>query len=88
MPFPHLKERLRKDGWLYLALAGCILLCLILGMTEGASTQTAEEARLARVLSAMAGEKTVRKTLELGAAGFVAKPFAAKTLLEHLGSIK
>ena len=35
MPFPHLKERLRKDGWLYLALVGCILLCLILGMTEG-----------------------------------------------------
>lgn len=55
MSFPHLKERLRKDGWLYLALVGCILLCLILGMTEGSSTQTAEEARLARVLSAMAG---------------------------------
>ena len=56
MPFPHLKERLRKDGWLYLALAGCILLCLLLGMTEGTSTaRTDEEARLARVLSAMAG---------------------------------
>lgn len=56
MPFPHLKERLRKDGWLYLALAGCILLCLMLGLTEGTSTaRTDEEARLARVLSAMAG---------------------------------
>ena len=40
------------------------------------------------MLSAMAGEKTVRKTMELGAAGFVAKPFAAESLLEHLGSIK
>ena len=40
------------------------------------------------MLSAMADGKTVRKTLELGAAGFVAKPFAAKALLEHLGSIK
>lgn len=39
------------------------------------------------MLSVMAGEKTVRKTLELGAAGFVAKPFAAEALLEHLGSI-
>lgn len=56
----HLKERLRKDGWLVLALAGCILLCLMLGLMEPASTgQTAEEARLSRVLSAMAGAGSV-----------------------------
>lgn len=36
------------------------------------------------MLSAMADDKTVKKTLELGAAGFVAKPFGAEVLLEHL----
>ncbi|MBE5804529.1 MAG: hypothetical protein E7316_08470 [Clostridiales bacterium] len=56
MPWLRLKERLRKDGWLLLALAGCILLCLMLSLLEAPSTtQTAEEARLARVLSCMAG---------------------------------
>lgn len=56
MSLQRLKERLHKDGWLVLALAGCILLCLMLGLMEPASTdQTAEEARLSRVLSAMAG---------------------------------
>jgi len=60
MPLQRLKERLRKDGWLVLALAGCILLCLMLGLMEPASTaRTAEEARLARVLSAMAGAGNV-----------------------------
>ena len=66
MPFPHLKERVRKDGWLYLALAGCILLCLILGMTEGSSTQTAEEARLARVM--WRWRSSIRKRLPCPAA--------------------
>lgn len=56
MPCQRLKERLRKDGWLLLALAGCILLCLMLGLTDSPSaSQTAEEARLARVLSSMEG---------------------------------
>ncbi len=36
------------------------------------------------MLSAMADDKTVKKTLELGAAGFVAKPFGVEALLEHL----
>ena len=75
MLFPHLKERLRKDGWLYLALVGCILLCLILGMTEGSSTQTAEEARLARVLSAMAGAGDV-EVAEIRMACHTLSPFA------------
>lgn len=39
------------------------------------------------MLSAMADDKTVKKTLELGAAGFVAKPFQAEALLEHLRSV-
>lgn len=56
MPWQRLRERLHKDGWLLLALAGCILLCLMLGLMETpSSTQTEEEARLSRVLSAMAG---------------------------------
>lgn len=60
MSLLRLKERLRKDGWLVLSLAGCILLCLILGLMEPSSTgQTAEEARLSRVLSAMAGAGSV-----------------------------
>ena len=36
------------------------------------------------MLSAMADEKIVKKTLELGASGFVAKPFKPEELLEHL----
>lgn len=36
------------------------------------------------MLSAMADDKIVKKTLELGANGFVAKPFGAEDLLEHL----
>ena len=36
------------------------------------------------MLSAMADHKTVKKTLELGASGFVAKPFGPEDLLEHL----
>lgn len=56
MPFHRLKERLQKDGWLLLALGACILLCLMLGLSEpSTSSRTSEEARLSRVLSAMAG---------------------------------
>lgn len=55
MPPQRLKERLHKDGWLMLALAGCILMCLLLGNMEPSAPRTDEEARLARVLSAMAG---------------------------------
>ena len=36
------------------------------------------------MLSAMADDKTVKKTQEFGASGFVAKPFGVETLLEHL----
>ena len=39
------------------------------------------------MLSAVADDKTVKKTKELGAAGFVAKPFQAEALLEHLRSV-
>jgi len=36
------------------------------------------------MLSAMADDKTVKKTQELGASGFVSKPFGPKDLIEHL----
>ena len=61
MTFQHLKERLGKDGWLVLALAGCVILCLLLGLAEPPATTAAtdEESRLARVLSAMDGAGNV-----------------------------
>lgn len=52
----HIRDYLRKDGWLLLALVGAVVLCLFLGITDSSpSVQTAEEVRLARVLSSMAG---------------------------------
>lgn len=60
MPWQRLKERFRKDGWLLLALAASALMCLMLGAAEStAPVQTDEEARLSRVLSAMAGAGSV-----------------------------
>ncbi|MBR2718705.1 MAG: hypothetical protein IKB78_05325 [Clostridia bacterium] len=56
MSIQRLKERLGKDGWLVLALAGCVALCLLLALAENTtSSATDEESRLARVLSAMSG---------------------------------
>ena len=55
-----LREYLRKDGWLMAALAIVVALCLMLGAAEnGRVAQTSDEARLSRVLSAMAGAGTV-----------------------------
>lgn len=60
MHFQRLKERFGKDVWLILALCGCVALCLLMGLWEPASTaQTQQEARLARVLSAMEGAGNV-----------------------------
>lgn len=57
---PRLKERLKKDGWLLMALCISVLLCLLLGLSESAAPAcTDEEARLSRVLSAMAGAGSV-----------------------------
>ena len=39
------------------------------------------------MLSAMADDKTVKKAQELGASGFVAKPFGANDLIEHVKHI-
>lgn len=60
MPFQRLKEHFSKDGWLILALGACVVLCLLLGAAQPTSaTQTQQEARLARVLSAMEGAGNV-----------------------------
>lgn len=55
-----LREYLHKDGWLLGALAAVVALCLMLGAAESNKVaQTSDEARLSRVLSAMAGAGTV-----------------------------
>ena len=55
-----LREYLRKDGWLMAALAIVVALCLMLGASENNKIAlTSDEARLSRVLSAMAGAGAV-----------------------------
>ena len=55
-----LRDYLRKDGWLVAALLLVVALCLAMGASERrAVVQTADEARLSRVLSAMSGAGTV-----------------------------
>lgn len=56
----QIKEKWRKDGWLLMALAAAVILCLTMnGMESLPAGQTEEEARLARVLSAMEGAGNV-----------------------------
>lgn len=56
----QIKEKWRKDGWLLIALAAAVILCLTMnGMESLPAGQTEEEARLARVLSAMEGAGNV-----------------------------
>ncbi len=51
-----LLEALKKDAWLATLLALCAFGCLLLSRGDGtAASSTTEEARLARVLSAMQG---------------------------------
>ena len=55
-----LRDYLRKEGWLVAALLLVVALCLALGASEnGSAAHTPEEARLSRVLSAMAGAGAV-----------------------------
>lgn len=57
---PKLRDYLRRDGWLVAALLLVVVLCLALGGAESRSApRTDDEARLSRVLSAMAGAGTV-----------------------------
>lgn len=49
----RIREYLKRDGWLLGALALCVALCLLLGGME--PTDSSEEGRICRVLSAMEG---------------------------------
>lgn len=55
MQAKRLRELFRRDGWLLGALAAAVAACLLLGAAAPAASGTEEEARLARVLSAMEG---------------------------------
>ena len=68
MLWQRFRERWRRDGWLLAALAGAVLLCLVLGSMETSSTRSREEARLEQVLSAMEGAGTVEVMLYYEAA--------------------
>ena len=46
MLWQRIRERWRKDGWLLAALAGAVILCLVLGNMEVSSARSREEARL------------------------------------------
>ena len=53
-----LMEHLRRDGWIFVLIGLCVLLCLALGSGGTGETQsgaTLMEAQLSRVLSAMEG---------------------------------
>ena len=55
-----LRDYLHRDGWLVAAMLLVVILCLALGAMESRqASQTDDEARLSRVLSAMAGAGTV-----------------------------
>ena len=68
--------RWRKDGWLLIALAAAVLGCLLLGAAEDVSSagRTEEEARLARVLSAMEGAGQVEVAVFYDASAEAAVP--------------
>ncbi len=49
----RLSAYLKKDGWILAALLFCVALCLMLGL-QG-ETDSTEESRISRVLSAISG---------------------------------
>ena len=52
----HLSSYLKREGWIIAAIIFCAALCLILGSSEGSSS---EESHVSSVLSAIAGAGTV-----------------------------
>lgn len=48
-------ERMKKDGWLILALGAAVMLCLLWPVDQPSGALTDDEARLAAILSAMDG---------------------------------
>ena len=86
MPWQRLWEKCRRDLWLYVALAAAAALCLLLGLGGSAPAgQTDEEARLARVLSAMEGAGQVEVEVFYGAED--AAPCGAVVVAEGADSV-
>ncbi len=55
-----LRQMLRKDGWMLLALAAAVALCLLSGtVSSPGAVMTDTEARAARILSAIDGAGSV-----------------------------
>jgi len=57
MNMTRFRELLRRDGWLYAAIALCVVLALSVSAISGSSPD--EETRIARVLSEIAGSVSV-----------------------------
>ena len=57
MNMTRFRELLRRDGWLYAAIALCVVLALSVSAISGSSPD--EETRIARVLSEIAGAGSV-----------------------------
>ena len=86
VPWQRLWEKCRRDLWLYVALAAAAVLCLLLGLGGSAPAgQTSEEARLARVLSAMEGAGQVEVAVFYGAEDAV--PCGAVVVAEGADSV-
>ena len=60
MNMTRFRELLRRDGWLYAAIALCVVLALSVSAISGSSPD--EETRIARVLSEIAGAGSVSVT--------------------------
>lgn len=80
--FKQLLRRLRKDAWMLPALAAAVIACLMLGAAEDSASRTDEEARLARVLSAMEGAGQVDVAVFYDASGDTAVPCGAVVVAE------
>ena len=61
MNMTRFRDLLRRDGWLYAAIALCVVLALSVSAISGSSPD--EEARIARVLSEIAGAGSVSVTI-------------------------
>ena len=61
MNMTRFRELLRRDGWLYAAIALCVVLALSVSAISGNSPD--EETRIARVLSEIAGAGSVSVTI-------------------------
>lgn len=76
-----------KDGWLVALLAASVLLCLLTNPSSTDASPTAEEARLAQVLSAMDGAGEVEVALYYGSSGNEAVPCGAVIVADGAGDV-